>query len=183
MTALATPEQLEEFLQQSLGDWRGAAEQALDTVSSAARTYCRQELTRATSPVTMRGTSDSELRLPERPVVSITSITLGGVAIASTEWTLIGDTVIRPAGWGNNQTALVAVYVHGYADGEVPDDLLDVVLRAAGRRFTNPLGKFTEQMSGYGATIESQGNIQGPRIFTGDEREILNKYRLRAATV
>lgn len=184
MSALATTDELEQHLQQSLGEYRESAVALLDQVSDLARAYIGQTLTRATSTVTLRGTSDTDLRLPERPVVSVSAVTLDGTTVSTSEYRLLGDTLVRSYGWGHRNLPVAVTYVHGWLTDEVPADLKNVILRATGRAFKNPVGVLAEMLpGGYSATFDTQGNIGGPRILTGDEQMVLNRYRRRLAMV
>lgn len=182
MTALATPDELEQHLQQGLGEYRATAIDLLSQVSDLARAVTGQQLTRGTSTVTIRGTSDSELRLPQRPVVSVSSVTVDGDVIAAGDYALIGDVLLNWRGWGHRGVPVAVTYTHGWVT--VPTDIKNVVLRAAGRAFKNPVGVLAEMLAGgYSATFDTQGNVGGPRIFTGDEQMVLNRYRSRVLTV
>jgi hypothetical protein len=99
------------------------------------------------------GTRDDRILLPERPVVSVASVTLNGLALAAEgAWFLDGDEIVRRAtntffegtifveplslpyiGFGWESETLKIVYTHGYADDAIPGTVKAICVEAAVR--------------------------------------------------
>lgn len=126
-----------------------------------------------------------EISLPERPVVAVGALTIDGSTIASyevTRWGRVRATVgdlLTPFPVANRdprKPALVTVtYTHGYADGEIPQELQDICLVVATRLLANPEGFTQEGMGQYQA---SYGDAAGVTL-TQDEIRLLRRWRPR----
>ena len=90
-----------------------------------ATAYLRQVLgahvsPQRTSTVRLRTTDVGHIQLPDPPVVSVTSVTIGGTAV--TGWQLADGVLHGVRGWNLGHPAEVGVtYVHGYT--EAPEEL------------------------------------------------------------
>jgi hypothetical protein len=101
--------------------------------------------------------TDDRITLPERPVVSVSSVTVDGTPLVEgSDWYLEGDTIIRlsstltiidgtdsaaypyGAGFGLPDQTLTVTYTHGYADGTIPGTVKAICLEAAVRVWVNP---------------------------------------------
>jgi hypothetical protein len=136
--------------------------------TAAIRAYTRQTISQVVDDVlTVRGTADPELLLPQRPVSAVSAVTLDG---AAADYTFDGiGTLTRSDGWAG----LVAVtYTHGYAT--VPDDVFTVCLQAAARVYGNPEGLANESIDDHRAGFGAVG-----AQLTDDEKEMLRPYRRR----
>lgn len=179
MTAVATPEQLERYIQAELDEGqRAEAEEKIADAWSFVQNRCGQTLSRATTTILIAGTSDPERELPERPVISVASVKLDGVLVPESEWYLLGSRLIRRNGWGGRYTQMEVVYTHGF--DPLPDDLVAVVVRQAARTVENPQGLYMLSAAGTTQTFDSQGSTAGPRILSGDDEKILRRYRRTA---
>lgn len=116
----------------------------------------RDELGLAISLVTndilnRSGTTDERIVLPERPVVSVSSIQLAGVEIS--DWYLVGNTIVRRGittvwsgivddgystyrGFGYESQPLRIVYTHGFP--EIPDRVSAITCEMVARVWVNP---------------------------------------------
>lgn len=133
-----------------------------------------------------KGTHSSCVRLPERPVESVTSVTLNGeTLVEGTEFYRIGDELIRlrgapeshfdwqsyGGGWGYPYHDLTVVYTHGYA--VIPAEVKAVCIEAVVRVWVNP-GAVAQQAIGGASTAYSfQGNVG--MLLTEGERKLLRR--------
>lgn len=127
--------------------------------------------------LTRRGTWDTRLRLPERPVVDATAVTLDAVAVPAGEWYLEGDELVRSLAWGGPEAELVITYSHGYA--VVPEAARAVCLEAVVRVWVNPgnvqqEGYGSEQVS-YPARYTNRGSEVGGLLILRAEADMLRK--------
>ena len=77
--------------------------------------------------ITIAGTTDSWLDLPQRPVTTVTTVTLDGVALTAgaagsggSTYRVIGNRLWRGDGWqqyASEPSTVVPTYSHGYAAG------------------------------------------------------------------
>lgn len=118
--------------------------------------------------LTVRAGWGDRLRLPQRPVVSVASVTLGGTLLGSSEWQVLGDELVRAAGWSGLEA--VVVYTHGFA--EVPPLVKAICLEVVIRAWTNPAAVEAEQ---YGNAQISYGSYRtrGGMLLTDAERDAL----------
>lgn len=99
---------------------------ALLRASTRVRTATGQQITEGTSTVTLRG---PVTRLPQRPVTAITSVVDSDGE--DVEYTLNGSQLTA-----RSTDLLTVEYDHGYAAGEIPDELVEVVCTIAQRLST-----------------------------------------------
>lgn len=107
---------------------------ALLRASTRLREFVGQQVSSGTSTVVLRG---SLVRLPQRPVTSITSVTdSDGVVLAADDYTLSGGGVLQLP----RHDEWTVVYAHGWtleADGEtpatIPDGVVELVCTIAAR--------------------------------------------------
>lgn len=134
MTAFATADDLATRLGLTFSDDEAA--RATDLLADATG-LIQEEANQIVFLVTddvleVPGTTDDRIRLPQRPVVSITSITLNGrPLVEGVDWYLNGNTIFRRStlfspfgtldgpfllgtGFGRPDQTLTIVYTHGY---------------------------------------------------------------------
>lgn len=145
-TAFATARDLAYRLGLTFDDEeRDRADALLEAASDVIRDETGLALTLATSTYTRPGTTDARIPLPERPVVSVASVALNGVAIDG--WYVSGNEIVREGWlnsalfdrlilstggfWGFERDTLTIVYTHGYADpsGVVKQTCLEMCVR------------------------------------------------------
>lgn len=137
--------------------------------------------------ITLAGTYESEMWLPQRPVTALTSIVVDGITVISStyKWTRQGrlyrtsyDREIpdwRSWGpWGTPDSEVVVTYDHGYAD--VPEDIALVVAEMVSNRISNP-----DSLRNIAVEDFSQGFVQPigePLSFgmTDKHRETLARF-------
>jgi hypothetical protein len=119
--------------------------------------------------LTRPGDYSARLRLPERPVVSVTSITLDGVAIVKPDYYLDGDELVRAnwpigsennfgssgLGWLGPLYTLVITYSHGYET--IPELVKAVCLEMVARVWVNPGAASQEIVAGTSTTYSARG--------------------------
>lgn len=178
LPALATVSQLEAWMQVEAGTLPASASSALDIVSAIVRAEARQSFTRGTSTVTLypeyvdlwQGPRWYYVVLPQRPVVSIESVTRDGIAVS---WSRKHDRVFV-AGC----EPVSVTFTHGYAS--VPGDVLAVVLTAAQRVLTNPTDLRQETVGSLSVTYAAE--TIGASLSQAD-KDLLARYRRRTAVV
>ena len=111
-------------------------ELALELASTAIRAAARQTIDFIEDDaVTLAGTWDADLPLPERPVVDVAVVTVDGVE--DTDWALVGSVLRRTwGGWGCPSATVEVTYTHGHET--VPEVVRSICLQAAARFMINP---------------------------------------------
>jgi hypothetical protein len=154
---LATPVDLATALQRDVDT--ASATLALEVSTAVVQAAAGQRIVLvAGETATVYGGTDRVLALPERPIVSVASVTFDGSLLtqgtASGTWRLSADGLWRDCGWtkyfcdGPVQT--VVVYTHGYAANDQKLQLArGVTLSVARGLFTNPDGTVREQIDDY----------------------------------
>lgn len=148
-----------------------------------------QTITAVTDDViTLAGTYELEMWLPQRPVTAVTAVTIDAVTASSNtyRWTRQGrlyrttvDREIpdwRPYGaWGTPDLPVVVTYDHGFA--EVPDEISMIVAEMVVHRISNPeqiRSEAAEDYSvGYAIPINGQPLSFG---LTDAHRDTIAKY-------
>lgn len=149
-----------------------------DVASAAVRGWCRQTFTSATSVVRLRRPDDGWLHLPERPVVSVESVTVNGSAITADVVVESGGRIWigshfqwSDVGFDTNRDTVEVAYTHGYAT--VPADVAAVTLMVAARHFSNPTSVRRESLGTYSVEHPEVGGIG----LVDGERFLLRDYR------
>jgi hypothetical protein len=170
------------------------ADTLLTLASGLVQREARQEIEQTEDDtLTRRGTAEDRIRLPERPVTEVSSVTLAGDTLTVDEdWYLDGDELVRmpapssatfphvPAsGWGLPDEELVIVYTHGYAT--IPDAIKVIVLEAVVRVWVNPGAVMSERYGSEQAVYATQGVPNG-MLLTEAERETVREM-FRTSTV
>lgn len=162
----------------------------LDMASGLVRGYCRQQLDRVTNDtVTLSRAWEQDLILPERPVINVASVAIGGVPLTAGSWTwnAAGD-LFRSFRFGSPDATdfyydygygygpVTVTYTHGYSP--VPDDIVAIVAGAVSAQLYNPGGALRE-MIGSRLTIFGGDHAGGGMSLAPDQRGLLNRYRRR----
>ncbi|MFD5188957.1 hypothetical protein ACFWMU_12580 [Streptomyces sp. NPDC058357] len=168
---LATTAQLAAHMQVDETALPANAAQTLDMVSAIVRAEARQHFTRGTSTVTLYPADDGTVRLPQRPVVSISAVQRDGEPIPY--WRVSAE------GFRVRGCEPVSVtFTHGYA--ETPGDVLAVALTAAQRVLSNPNDLRQETVGAVSVTYAAE--TIGASLSQAD-RDLLARYRRTAAMV
>lgn len=129
--------------------------------------------------VTLPGSWGDRIRLPQRPVVSVASVTLGGSPISAPAYELVGDELVRVDGWGGLEVGVV--YTHGFADP--PAIAKAICLEAAIRAWVNPASVESEQ---YGNGQVSYGGYRtrgGMLLTEGESAQLRTAFGRQVGTV
>ncbi|MFE6597245.1 hypothetical protein ACFU9O_02280 [Streptomyces albidoflavus] len=170
------------------------AQALLDQASSVVRAYVRQDLTRATSTLTVSmRRADPVLHrcgglvtLPQRPVVDVASVSVDGVS--TQDWWQDGQEILlRSGAWSSPPTAhgppqVTVTYTHGF--DPVPGDIKAIVAQAANRVMVNPGAVRSETVGGESVTylIPATGEALGV-LLSRTEQRVLDRYRRTSGTV
>lgn len=173
---LATLPQLEDHLGQSFdAPTEIRALQALENASSIVQTYTGQDFTEATTSETFIYGVDRVLRLSQRPVTAVTSVTVDGIPWSADLWDFTSDGwIYEPGGiigrwFGSWRGASVTVtYTHGYTT--VPADVVGTVLGLSARILDNPTALGRE-------SIGTSSQDYAPQELTPLEKLTLDTYR------
>lgn len=197
--AFATPDDLADFLGRDRytdpTEYRQAS-MLLDLATAAIQAWTRQTIELvADNEVTLAGTWQRELLLPERPVVSVAQVAVGGVPLAAADWSLVGGALYSgpavepgvvtssslPVGatgrghwhWGGPDQTVTVTYTHGYATP--PAEVKAVCLAVAARGVMSPAGAVRQESVGsYSVTYAGQG---GPSLTDGEMRQLAHLRR------
>jgi hypothetical protein len=185
MTDLATLSDVEATLGRDFTDAEeNRMPRLLRDASASVRNYMRQDITLATSTVRLR-IRNGRIRLPQRPVIAVTSVaTVGGGPLMFSSWEgfdtiTVSNSMLDTFAWEpfRNGIAVADVtYTHGWSP--VPDAIVGVVCsivsRALGR---NPAdaGMTQESIQGYSYQLGSAG-AAGAFGMLQAERDILDTY-------
>lgn len=164
---------------QMTSDELAAATIALELASSAVRAYCRQEIDLIIDDTALIvGTWDRRLRLPERPVLTVTAVAVDGDTLSSDDYTVVRDRLIRPDGchWGGPDVIVTVTYSHGWATP--PGEVRAVAMSVALRLITNPEFLANERSGQYGATFAGE---RGVELSLAEQHLLDGRMRRRTA--
>lgn len=209
---LATLDDVAAFLQRELTPLEITNGARLITMASGlVRRYTRQNITQVVDDVvTMPGNWSNVLDLPQRPVTAVSSVTMNGATMPSTQWRLVDDRLFVGTGswqtdygtmlWGGPALYGPAGSVNGpqatgaswqgpqarvqvtYTHGfaEVPADVTNVVAGMVALAIASPVGVNSEQVGGY--KVAYTRSEGGSMAIQPADKEILNFYRKRAVS-
>jgi hypothetical protein len=208
-STFATPDDLAARLGLDLDD----GEQARATLLLADATGLIQDEARQNiflvenDTLTIRGTTDERVKLPERPVVSIASVTVAGRQLAqeqdwvrdgnelvripiNTVFAVIGrlDQVVYPytPGFGWEGQILEIVYTHGYADDDLPGFCKSICLEAVVRVWVNPGSVARETIGDTSTVYDNMRFAPTGLLLNDDERRTIRRFfgrRSRSITI
>lgn len=151
------------------------ASKALTIASAAVREAAGSAITQTTSTVVVPGGPMSLLRLPG-PVVSVESVALDGVALASSSYRVLAEGLWRPQGWGvGPYPVTVTGLVHGLAT--VPADVVDLTAQLA-------VSWLQHQVAGGGSTagLSSVAIDDARETYTDESAGQISPVYIPAAT-
>ncbi len=177
-----------------------SVERAIREVSAAIRNYTHQHLSLDTSTITLDGQGHEIVNLPELPVRDVIEVWEDNELLNAGDDYLLGQHGIlyrMPRGrkWNNAIQSIEITYEHGY--DPVPDDIVGVATRAAGRVFQAGLrssasfgisGMAALGLGDYnvsfgaeagGGVSEGVLGVSAARMLLLSEKDILNRYRHR----
>lgn len=191
MTAFITTSDLSDYLGRDVTSDAGGTI-AVNAACEIVRTLTEQDFD-ATTAGTARldGTGTEALLLPQLPVTSISSVTIGGTITsgtvtggsAITDWMLRDDGVLlRTAGaavaesypevWPAGRQNIAVIYSHGYGTASIPDDIRMVAISIANRLVTQG-GAISEQVG----QVNKRYAVSSTDLTNG-ERAILRRYKV-----
>lgn len=160
------------------------ADELLTLVSGLVQREARQRIELVINDVlTVPGTPDTRFRLPERPIVAVTNVTVNGLTvtpgIGSMNYSRHADYLSRPYGWGIPEQSVVVTYTHGYA--EIPDAIKAVCLEAVVRAWVNP-GNVLREVHGSEMTMYAAGTVTPTGLLlTAEEQRVVHDTIRRPA--
>jgi hypothetical protein len=149
---LATDTDLAALLQRDVDT--ASAVLALEVCTAVVQAEAGQRIVRVVDDhVTLFGTTDQVLRLPEHPVVSVTSVTYNGQLLDPSGWRRATSGLWRADGWAERVAEpcqVDVVYTHGLAsdDQKLQYGRAQALALARGL-FTNPDGVEREEIDDY----------------------------------
>ena len=191
MGDMVTVAELASYLQADVDT--ATATLAVDAAEGLVRGYCRQTLTSATSTSVVLPIDVTDfgylVRLPERPVTAVTSVSVSGTSYTVDEdyaWDGMSShlrlaTIVYPSATFSDSPVATVTYTHGYAT--VPDDLVAVVLSIGARIYDNPRGMRQESVEGYTYLRGGAGDDILGATPSKAEMMVLNRYKRTAASV
>jgi hypothetical protein len=166
------------LLEQASGEIREESDQVIDLVTD--------------DVLVLPGTTDERILLPQRPVVSVSSVELDGVAIS--DWYLTRNTIVRRGttfvanalddsysffgpyrGFGRESQTLRIVYTHGFAAGAIPERLKNITLEMVARVWVNPSSLIQENVAGVATTFAPYSSPPRGLQLTDSERRALRR--------
>jgi len=161
------------------------AKRLLELASGLIRAATGQTISLVESDVLTRRGSGATLRLPQRPVGDVESVTIDGVTIDPAGYYLLGDELVRASwggsGFGSNlfgyaNQELVVTYSHGYES--VPDEVKAICLEMVVRVWTNPASVVSSSVGQVQTTYTVTGT--NGLLLTDAERDALNELTGRS---
>lgn len=158
----------------------------LEQASAVIRNHCRQTFDLVTDDeVDLRGTWSHRLKLPERPVVSVSSVEIDDVEVAT--YRLVRDTLVRTGplqtmfgvrdggrSWGGPSYTVTVTYTHGFATGtQAMETVKGVCLQVAARAAVNPRSMTQESIGDWSGSYAS---ASGGFALTAAEQAILDRF-------
>jgi hypothetical protein len=182
---LATPDDLAARLGVTFDSGQTARAEALIADASAyVRNYTRQTITTVTDDVaTLESTTEQWLWLPERPVIAVSSVSIGSAVVSPVYWVLQGYGLYRFYGWQgrfygttstwNQPDTITVTYDHGF--DVVPDDIVAVVCKIAKASWLNPQGLQRWRQGETEVALSASTVAEG--CLDMDDKRVLDFYR------
>ena len=178
VSSLITVDELRTRLQRDLDD--DFAAQACELATAQIQALTRQTLLRATHTETVQLTGRTVAgdwvavaTLRQRPVITVTTVSVAGSALAADLWTWRAELGLLCVANAGLQSATVT-YTAGY--DPVPGDLKAVALQLAAADVANPSGLVSERLGDYAVQY-------GDRAADIRIAAILARYQPHAGTV
>lgn len=199
MTDLATLTDLEDRLGRNLTvDENRVATRLLADASAAVRLYTGQQFTLDLDEdddpipdVVKLKVRNGKLRLPQRPVVEVSGVTMIALDLTETPvlftWDGIETLTLNPTvpdAWAwvpfrTDQDVVTVTYTHGYPAGELPAALVGLVVQIVGRALGAELiqtGITNEAIAGYSYGLGSAAAAGGFGLLPA-EKDALDMFR------
>jgi hypothetical protein len=105
------------------------------------RTYCERTLTLGQQTLTRRGHGGPILTLPQRPVVSVQSVSVAGIILpeslspSASGWALVDDSIWLTGFCFIRGSVVIVRYTAGYDPTAIPDGLQQACVELVARRY------------------------------------------------
>lgn len=175
----------------------------IEMVSARVAKYTGQHFDQVAGDSVTITPHDGILRLPQRPVTALTSVTVGTSLLSSTLYTWTTSGIIRrtsPAAfapdsqfgdwssswpadgeWPWPPIATTVVYTHGYANQDYPADVAMVVAEKVAVKWLSGVrqaeGTSSESIDGYSQSFQHLAHISAGNAWDPEHKEILDAYR------
>lgn len=176
----------------------------IEMVSGHVVNYTGQEFVRVVDDTITITPHDGELRLPQRPVTAVSSVTIGGTLIDPSQYTWQSNGIMRrtspqswaadsqfafagPSGWPIDgewpwpPIATTIVHTRGYAAGDYPPEIAMVVAEKVAAKWLsgqrNAEGVQSESIDGYSQTFAKIAHISAGNAWDPEHKDILDDYR------
>jgi hypothetical protein len=176
------------------------ADRLLELASGLIQDAARQTIELVAGDVlTLPGTNDETIHLPQKPVASVEQVTIDGVPLVEgTDWYLDGNVIVRRsrrllsggiadqqlvpwAGFGWPGQTIRITYTHGYA--EIPESVKAICLEAVVRVWVNP-GAVAQERAGDSSTLYTTAGAPSGLLLTDTElRAIRRLFGRKASSV
>ena len=197
-----TVDDVSELLQIEISDLASnqSCVRAIEEATEVIKNYCHQEIERVSETITIDCAGGTRIHLPELPVTAVTKVVVDGVELtASVDYKLGQHGILyRVDGyWTAGIQNVVITYTHGYA--VIPEDIVGVCTRSASRVYqaglrskehdgvvgiaSLTLGDYSVSYGSEfgGGVSEGVLGVSAARVLLLSEKDILNRYRYRAA--
>ena len=167
------------------------ADALLARASGLVQDEARQTIEKVADDVlTIRGTNEESILLPERPVLDVAAVKLDGVTVDG--WYLDGNLLVRNGftvdgllsglgcGFGSPTQELEITYTHGHETP--PATVSAIVLEAVTRVWVNP-GAVVNERHGSESVQFVQGNPTGLLLTEGERGTVRRLFGRRAGSV
>lgn len=193
----ATADDLAARLGLSLSpDDRTRADSLLQRASGLIQAAAKQQLVLvANDEYTIVGPRDRQITLPERPVVSVSSVVLNGTPL--TNWYVDGNELVVKRGilwdfqgdllgvasFGWRGVPLVITYTHGWETP--PEPAGTIAIEAVRRVWVNPTGALSESWGSERTDFASRSATEQPtlELTDGEKDQIRRAFGRRATSV
>lgn len=180
--ALISGTDLATYLQITYSSGDTALAQAVTLACGLVTGYTGQGIESTTYTHTLLINSDQTIRLPQRPVTAVTSVTIDGTVLTSgTDYDWDGlSYMIALDGYTPADDVFTAsvVYVAGYAS--VPADVKAATLSVGAALYNGAPGVTSESIDDYRVSYETSRGAGGLNEY---ERSILKRYRVRLGNI
>lgn len=181
--ALIAGTDLATYLQITYSAGDTALAQAVTLSCGLVTAYTGQYIESATYTHTLPIGGDLTIRLPQRPVTAVTSVTVDGTALVSGtdyDWDGISPTIALDGFAPSDETEWVAVVVYTAGYATVPADVKAATLSVGAALYSGAPGITSESIDDYRVSYETSRGEGGLNDY---ERSILRRYRARFGTI
>jgi len=166
--------------------WTAQADLFLTLIGDDIESAAGSKIIAGTGTHLLAGTWSTDLELPNRPISSVSAVTLNGTVVGAGEFTWNNRDLLRRgsrfgdldgsdllddwnalgmqgagwssgAHWGGPSSTVAVTYAWGYAAAAVPGVLRSLSLRVASRAIGNPTGVSSEQLGVYSVQYGQNG--------------------------